>query len=306
MNFLSITEQAAIACHDWIGKGDRKAADKAATDAMRKAFNLLDIHGKVVIGEGERDKAPMLFIGEELGTKNGPEIDIAVDPLEGTNMCAMNLPNSISVFAYAPRGNLLGAPDTYMNKIAVGSKAKGAIDLSKTPKENILSVAEKLGKKPEEMVIIAMDRDRNAELIKQIHETGAKTKLIKDGDVFGAISTCFPNLKIDMLMGIGAAPEGVLAAACIKAMDGDFQGKLWFKKDKDQERAKKMGIEDLNKIFTINEIVKGDDVKFFATGVTDGDILQGIKKTDNKITTHSLVTDNKTKTIRFIKTTRVI
>lgn len=291
--FLKVTQNAAIASYSWIGKEDRHAADGAATEAMRKAFNHINFNGTVVIGEGERDEAPMLYIGEKLGTGKGPALDIAVDPLEGTNLCAMNKPNAVCVFAAAPKGHLLHAPDTYMEKIAVGPKVGNAVSLSRTVEENLEIIAQKTNKKMNQIRVVVLDRPRHKEIMEKIKAKGARLKLITDGDVFGAVTTAFPQCDVDMLLGIGAAPEGVLAATALKTVNGYLEGKLHFKDDAQKERAKKMGISNFDKIYATNELVKGNDAVFIATGVTDGDLLEGVK-TIGKLhfsgwSTHSLI-----------------
>ena len=287
--FLKVTQAAAIACYSWIGKQDRHAADKAATDAMRKAFNDIDFDGTVVIGEGERDEAPMLYIDEKLGTQKGPSLDIAVDPLDGTNLCAMNKPNAVCVFAAAPKNCLLHAPDMYMEKIAVGSAVGNAVSLSKSIEENLEIIAQKTNKKMNEIQVVVLDRPRHEDIIKRITAKRARVKLIAEGDVFGAIITAFPACDADMLVGIGAAPEGVLAATALKTVNGYFEGKLVFKNEEEKTRAKKMGVTDTHKIYSIHDLVKGDDALFIGTGVTNGDLLKGVSMANNLFTTHSVI-----------------
>jgi fructose-1,6-bisphosphatase class II len=303
LEFVRVTEAAAIAAARWVGKGDKKSADQAATSLMRKHFNSLDIDGTIVMGEGERDDAPMLYIGEKVGTKKGLKVDIAVDPLEGTNPTANGGNNSICVLAAAPAGNILRAPDTYMDKIAVGPKAKGSIDLDKRPRENINAVAKKLGKKVGDMTIIIMDRDRHRELIADVRKIGARIRLIGDGDVSGAIAPCMEDSGIDMLLGIGAAPEGVLAAAALKTLGGEMQGRLKFRNDEERKRAEKMGfLDDIDKKLMMDDMVKGKSAMFAATGVTDGEMLDGVRFTGNGAVTHSIVMRSSTGTKRFIET----
>ncbi len=272
---IKVTEQAAIACYPWIGKGEPKAADGAAVDGMRKAFNQIDIDATVVIGEGERDEAPMLFIGEKVGSGKGKKYDLAVDPLEGTTLCAKNLPNSITVLALAPDGKFLHAPDTYMDKIAVGPKVGNAVSLKNSVKENLEIVSQKLKKPIGKVVVVMLKRDRHKELEKEVRDSGAKIKFIPDGDVFGALSTVLGGS--DILLGVGAAPEGVLAAAGLKPLGGYFEGQLKFRNEDEKERAIKYGIKDLNAILTIDDLVKSNESIFVATGVTDGDFLKGVK-----------------------------
>ena len=302
LEFVRVTEAAAIAAAKWVGKGDKKGADQAAVSLMRKNFNSLDIDGTVVIGEGERDKAPMLYIGEKVGNKKGLKVDIAVDPLEGTNPTASGGLNAITVLAAAPAGNMLRAPDTYMDKIAVGPKAAGAIDLDKSPNENIKAVAKKLGKNVEDITVIMLDRDRHKKLIKDVRKAGARIRLIGDGDVSGAISTSIEESGIDMLMGIGAAPEGVLATAALKTLGGEIQGRLKFRNNEERKRAKKMGfLKDLDKKLIMDDMIKGKRAMFAATGVTNGEILKGVRFTSNGAITQSIVMRALTGTIRFIE-----
>ncbi len=300
LEFVRVTEAAAIAASEWIGKGDKKAADKAATEAMRSRFNYVDVAGTVVIGEGERDEAPMLYIGEKVGSGKGPEVDIAVDPLECTNSVAFGHPNAISVFAAGPRGTLLNAPDAYMDKIAVGPKAKGAVHLDNSVKENIDAVAKALGKSSSEVTVIVLDRPRHEQLIKELREAGARVKLISDGDVAGAIAPCLPDSGIDMLLGIGAAPEGVIGAVGVKCLGGFFQGRLKPKDEKERERIQKMGSEP-DKLFEMDELAIGNELQFAATGILDGPMLKGITTSAHGIKTHSLVMRAKTRTIRYIE-----
>ena len=303
LDFVRVTEDAAIEAAKWVGKGDKEKADDAAVQALRKRLNEMNIHGTVVIGEGERDDAPMLYIGEEVGVKGFIELDIAVDPLEGTTPTAKGGLNAMSVLAIAPKGCILNAPDTYMDKIAVGPRAKGKIDLDASTKDNIELVAKCLNKKVEDMTIIVMDRQRNYQLIKEIRETGARVRLIQDGDVSGAIAPSLPDSGIDMLMGIGAAPEGVLAAAALKTFGGEIQGRLKFRSEEEKQRTIKMKyLDDVHKKLSIDDMVKGDNVFFVATGVTNGEILDGVKVYDKYVKTHSIVTRSISGTIRFIET----
>src|SRR6266853_2936592 len=299
---VRLTEAAAMASARVMGRGDEKLADQAAVDAMRKAFNQLNIRGTVVIGEGERDEAPMLYIGEKVGKGNpeDPEEDIALDPLEGTTITATGGPNALSVIAMADKGNLLAAPDTYMDKIAVGPSAKGAIDLRRTPLQNLRAIADKKGVYIEDLTVIILNRPRHEKLIAEVRQTGARIKLIGDGDASAAISTCFPETGVDVLMGIGGAPEGVIAAAAIRCMGGDMQGKLAPRNDKEVERAQKMGIKDVKKIFDVEEMARGN-VVFAATGVTSGDFLRGVRFFKGGAETHSVVMRSKSRTIRYIQ-----
>lgn len=302
LELARVAERAAVAAARLRGRGDEMAADQAAVDAMRQELNRLPIAGTVVIGEGERDEAPMLYIGEEVGTKQGPEVDIALDPLEGTTICAKNLPNSLAVIAIAEKGNLLYAPDVYMEKIAVGpGYAAGVVDLDATPTENILSVAKAKGVRPEEITACIMDRPRHARLIEEVRATGAAIRLIGDGDVAGVMHTTDPDeTGIDIYIGIGGAPEGVLAAAALRCIGGQMQGRLQLNTEEKIARAAKMGISDPKKIYTMEEMAKGD-VVFAATGVTDGNMLSGVKFARDYIQTHTIVMRSSSQTIREIK-----
>ncbi|MBI2651314.1 class II fructose-bisphosphatase [Candidatus Woesearchaeota archaeon] len=305
LEFVRATEDAALSAARLVGKGDEKAADKAAVEAMRNRFSDISVNGTVVIGEGERDEAPMLYIGEKIGSSKGIEIDIAVDPLEGTTLTAKGDFNAMSVLAAAPKGHLLNAPDTYMDKIAVGREAKGVVDLDASVKENIQAVADKLDKKCEELTVIILERDRHKKLIEEVRACGARIRLIRDGDIAGALAPAIYDSGVDILMGIGGAPEGVIAAAALKALDGEIQGRLKPRNEQEIERAKKMGIKDIEKKLMIDDLVKGNKAVFAATGVTDGTILQGVRFTGNGAITHSLVMRAKTKTVRFIETHHV-
>lgn len=308
LEFVRITEAAAIASSRWMGRGDEKAADQAAVDAMRRAFDRVNIDGTVVIGEGERDEAPMLYIGEKVGdTSSGKyaEIDIALDPLEGTTICAKGGVGATSVIAIAEKGKFLHAPDTYMDKIACGPKAIGQIDIDASPKENIERVAAALNKNISDTTVVILDRPRHEELIRQVREVGARIHLIGDGDVSGAIATCTPEAGIDLLMGTGGAPEGVISAAALKCMGGDFQGRLHFRNEEEKERAQKMGIKDLEKAYKRDELAAGH-VMFCATGVTSGPFLDGVRHVGGgKILTHSKVMRSETGTIRNIEAEHV-
>ncbi len=300
LDFVRATEAAAIASARWMGRGDNHAADHAAVEAMRGVFSSVPIKGKVVIGEGERDEAPMLYIGEEVGS-GGPEIDIAVDPLEGTNITARGGYNSISVLAAAPRGMLLHAPDTYMDKIAVGPQAEGAIDLDASVSENIQAVADKLDKKCDDITVVVLDRERHAQLIKDIRACGARIQLISDGDIAGGLATALPDSELDMLMGIGAAPEGVITAAGLKTLGGEIQGRLHFRNEEEKARAKKMGISDPGRKFSTDDMAKGNDLLFAATGVTTGAFLRGVRFTAHGAVTHSIVMRSKSRTVRYVE-----
>ena len=297
-----VAEAAALAASRWMGRGDEKAADQAAVDAMRTALNALDIEGTVVIGEGERDEAPMLYIGEEVGTGNGPKIDIALDPLEGTTITAKGGTNAMAVLAMAESGNFLHAPDVYMDKIAVGGGLPSQIvDLDKSPVDNLKSVAEAKGKKIEDVLVCILDRPRHADLIKAVRESGARIQLIGDGDVSGVMATSDPESGIDVYMGSGGAPEGVLACAALRCIGGQFQGRLLFRNDDEKERAHRVGITDLDRKYDLMDLAKGD-VMFAATGVTDGPLLRGVRIFANGANTHSIVMRSKTGTVRKIET----
>lgn len=303
LELVRITEAAALACARHMGRGDEKAADKAAVDAMRKAFDTLRIDGTVVIGEGERDEAPMLFIGEKVGmrTPDAPAIDIALDPLEGTTICATGGVGATSVIAVAEKGNFLHAPDTYMFKMACGPAAKGQIDLNLSATENIRRVARALNKEVQDVTVVILDRPRHKELIDEVRKTGARIHLIGDGDVSAAIATAWTDTGIDLLVGAGGAPEGVISAAALQCLGGDFQGRLMFRNEEEKARAKKMGVTDFDKNYTIDELAKGS-VMFCATGVTDGPLLKGVKTLPgHQAKTHSIVMRSKSGTIRTVE-----
>lgn len=304
LEFVRITEAAALSSSKWMGRGDEKSADKAAVDAMRKAFDSVEIDGTVVIGEGERDEAPMLYIGEKVGfkTSHAPKIDIALDPLEGTTICAKGGVGSLAVIAAAEHGNFLHAPDTYMDKIACGPLAKGCIDLDKSPTQNINAVAEALRKPVEDVTVVILDRPRHSDLIAEVRKTGARIQLISDGDVSASLASAWHESGIDLLMGIGGAPEGVISAAAMRCLGGDFQGRLKYRNEDEKSRALKMGIKDLNKKFQLEELA-GGSVVFCATGVTDGPFLQGVKMLPGRMAkTQSVVMRSLTGTIRTIDT----
>ena len=305
LELVRVTESAALVSSKFMGRGDKNGADGAAVEAMRRAFEYIKINGEVVIGEGELDEAPMLYIGEKVGLQadDCKEVDIAVDPLEGTTLIAKGLPNAISVIAMGAKGSLLNAPDTYMKKIIVGPKAKGAIDLTKSIEENILSVAKVLGKKTSEMTIITQDRDRHNYIVEAARKLGARIKVFSDGDVAAGIATCFDDTGIDMLMGIGGGPEGVITAAAVKCMGGDMQAQIYPLSDQEINRCYEMGFsdEDIEKVLTIDDLAKGDDLFFAATGITQGDLLKGVTPIgNNKAKTQSVVMRGKTGTIRFV------
>ncbi|MEO5324169.1 class II fructose-bisphosphatase [Mesorhizobium sp. CC13] len=301
MELVRVTERAAVAAARLRGRGDEKAADQVAVDAMRQELNRLAINGTVVIGEGERDEAPMLYIGEEVGA-GGPEVDIALDPLEGTTICAKNLPNALAVIAIAEKGSLLFAPDVYMDKIAVGpGYPDGVIDIDASPAENIANLAKAKGVPVSEITACILDRPRHAKLIDAVRTTGAAIRLIGDGDVAGVIHTTDPEeTGIDIYLGTGGAPEGVLAAAALRCTGGQMQGRLILDTPEKVERAAKMGIADPKKVYRIEEMARGD-VLFAATGVTDGNLLAGVKFGRDAITTHTIVLRSSSKTVREIK-----
>jgi len=298
--FINVTSKAAIASAKFIGKKDKIAADKAAVDAMRNELNKLDIDGNIVIGEGELDEAPMLYIGEKLGTKKGIKLDIAVDPVEGTNFVANNLPDGLSVIAVAEKNKLFNAPETYMNKIAVGKEVpKDAIDLDFSIEKNIKNLADAKNKDISDLTACLLDRPRHKEIIENLKKLKVKLKLITDGDVSGALLVTDKKYKVDIFLGIGGGPEGVLSASALDAFSCKFQGRFLFKTDKDINRAKKMGIKDLNKKYNLNEIVRGDSI-FCATGITNGDLVNGVKLENGKFITETLVT-HKNSTINIVK-----
>jgi len=297
---VRVTEAAAMAAAGQIGRGDEHAADQAAVEAMRAAFNILPISGTVVIGEGERDEAPMLYIGEKVGS-GGIEVDIALDPLEGTTLTAKALPNALAVMAMAEPGTLLNAPDTYMDKIAIGGGyPEGTIDLDADPAENILSLARAKGVTPGAITACVLDRPRHAGIIEKIRDAGAAVRLITDGDVAGVIATSDPATGIDIYLGQGGAPEGVLAAAALRCVGGQIQARLIFKKEDERARAARLGITDFNRKYSLMDLAAGD-VVFAATGVTDGSMLRGVHRQGNFVTTESVVMRSATSTVRWIR-----
>jgi fructose-1,6-bisphosphatase class II len=303
LEFVRITEAAALACARYMGRGDEKRADQAAVDAMRRAFDSVDIDGTVVIGEGERDEAPMLYIGEQVGRRanTSPAIDIALDPLEGTTICANGGVGAIAVIAVANRGDFLHAPDTYMEKIACGPRAAGRISLEASVEENVHAVAKALDKKVEDVSVVILDRPRHSELIARVRALGARIRLIGDGDVSAGIAPCWEESGIDLLMGIGGAPEGVITAAALKCLGGDFQGRLKWRSDEERARAVRMGIRDPDQVFKRDDLARGS-VMFCATGVTDGPLLKGVRTLPgNRASTHSIVMRSATGTVRRIE-----
>ena len=300
-DIITVTSKAAISCYDFIGKNQKENADKAATDSMRNEINKLSINGEVVIGEGELDKAPMLYIGEKLGLGGNLNIDIAVDPVEGTNFVAKNLPGALSVISIAEKGNLFNAPETYMNKIAVGKDIPNdAIDLDFSIEKNIKNLADFKNSKPEQLSVCILERPRHKEIIEKLLKLKVKIKFISDGDVSGAISVADPKTNIDIYLGIGGGPEGVLAAAALDSFGCNFQGRFLFETPEDKIRAKKMGISDLSKKYELNEIVSGDSI-FCATGITSGDLVKGIKIENDEFISETLITHKSTGLKKIIK-----
>ncbi len=303
LEFVRVTEAAALSCARWVGKGDRHAADQAACDAMRRALSDIDISGTIVIGEGERDEAPMLYIGEEVGTGNGPKVEIAVDPLEGTNLCANGLPNAISVLAAAivGEGSLMHAPDCYMDKLVVGEPAKGAVDITLPPTANLRAIAKCLGKKVEELIVGVLDRPRHEKLIAEIRRAGARIQLVTDGDITLSIAAIDERSGLDALFGIGGAPEGVITAAAVRAIGGDMQARLVFRNDDERERAQKMVNGDIERVLHVDDLASGN-VMFAATGITSGNILRGVHFTSEGAISESIVMRSASGTIRRIET----
>jgi fructose-1,6-bisphosphatase II / sedoheptulose-1,7-bisphosphatase len=301
LEVVRVTEAAALSASRLMGRGDEKAADQAAVDAMRRALNSLSIDGVVVIGEGERDEAPMLYIGEKVGNGSGPRVDIALDPLEGTTITAKGGPNALAVIAMAEQGGFLNAPDVYMEKIAVGGGLPdGVVDIRADPKENLKNLAKAKKVDIADLVVCILDRPRHADLIAKVRAAGARIMLISDGDVSGVIATSRPDSGVDIYMGSGGAPEGVLAAAALRCIGGQMQGKLIFRNDDEKQRAAKWGIRDLDRIYSMLDLAKGD-VMFAATGVTDGSMLRGVRRSRDAATTHSIVMRSKTGTVRVIE-----
>jgi fructose-1,6-bisphosphatase II len=301
-----VTEAAAIACARVMGRGDRHEADRLATEAMRAAMDEVDMHGTIVIGEGERDEAPMLYIGEKVGAGIGndeaPEIDIAVDPLEGTNLLATGSPNAITVLAASEKGGLVHAPDTYMDKLCVGPLAAGHVDITKSPAENVHRIAEALGRKVTDITVIILDRPRHEALIAEVRSTGARIKLITDGDVPAAISCAVQGTGVHAVMGIGAAPEGVITAAGLRCLGGEIQARFRYRNAEERARGARMGHGDEDRIYLTEDLASGENLVFAATGVTSGDLLQGVRFFGGGARTQSLVMAYQTKTVRFVDT----
>ena len=303
--FIKVTTKAALSSSYLVGKNDKISADKAAVDSMRLELNKMNIKGEIVIGEGELDEAPMLYIGEKIGNKNGPELDIAVDPLEGTNFAANNLPGALSVIAIAEKNNLFKAPETYMEKISTKVNENDVIDLDFTVKQNICNLSDYLNKNPENLTACILDRPRHKEIIDELKKLKVNLKLITDGDVSGALLVTEEKYNIDIFLGIGGGPEGVLAAAALDAFNCNFQGRFLFKTEKDKARAKKMGIKDLTKKYELNEIIKGDSI-FCATGITSGDLVAGIEIQGNDFVSETLVTHKSSGLKKVIKLKQII
>lgn len=303
MDFVKVTQQAAVSTYPWIGRNDKLAADDAATTSMREQLNLINIDGVIKIGEGEMDQAPMLYIGEKVGTGNGPKVDIAVDPIDGTNLVADNEDNAIAVIAAAEQDSLLHAPDMYMKKIAVGPKAAGKINIDAPLKDNMLAVAKAHCKSVSELTVIVQDRPRHQMIIEEIRNAGATVKLFSDVDITAIVATCIEEMNIDMLVGIGGAPEGVMSAVALKCMGGDFQGQLIPKDDLEFKRCVEMGIANPNKILVMDDIVRSDNCFFVATGITNGILLNGVsKEMDDRIETHTFYTHSQSGAYHFLKT----
>jgi fructose-1,6-bisphosphatase II len=302
IDFLNVTESAAIASLPWVGSGNKYEADRAATSAMRLFLNEIAMDGIVVIGEGEIDQAPMLFIGERVGTGIGPAVDLAVDPIDGTTSTIHGQNDAITVIAAAPKGSLLHAPDMYMEKIATGPEAKGAININRSLEENLYAVAEAKGKKVNELTVIIQGRERHQSMIDQIRTLGGKVLLFEEGDVIPAMSTCIEHLKIDMFIGIGGAPEGVLAAVGIKSLGGDMQARLLPRTNEEYERCKQMGLSDPKQALTHDQLVNAEDCLFVATGITNNMLISGIRQNNNKFITKSIIIHGKDKKLRYVET----
>ena len=299
MEFVRVTEAAAVACGRLIGKGDKNGADGLAVDAMRQMFDTVNISGTVVIGEGEMDEAPMLYIGEKVGA-GGPEVDIAVDPVEGTNLTAKGQNGAIAVIAIAPKGCLLHAPDMYMDKIAVGPRAKVCIDINAPVKENLARVAKALDREIADLNVVVLDRERHADIIREVREAGARISLITDGDVNPVVEACVEGSGVHMYIGRGGAPEGVLAAVAVKCLGGDMQGRLFPEDEEQLRRCHEMGITDVNQVLTLEDMVKGDDCMFTATGITNCNMLNGLRFFNGGVRTHTISARYKTGTVRFV------
>ena len=303
LELVRITEAGAIAAAHWMGHGDNKRADQAAVEAIRKAMDQVSFNGTIVIGEGERDEAPMLYIGEKVGRGEGPEIHIAVDPLEGTNLVAQGRANATAVIAVSEPGGLLHAPDTYMEKLIVGRPARGKVDLDRPVAENLKIIADSLNREVEDLTIVILARDRHAKLIADVRAAGARIKLIDDGDLTAAISVGIAGTALHAVMGTGGAPEGVLAAAALRCLGGEIVARLRFRSDEERERAKKMGVTDERRIYRTEDLASGKDLRFIATGVTDGELLQGVRFFNKGVRTHSVLLDSSMGKLRLIDST---
>ncbi len=303
IELVRITEAGAIAAAHWMGYGDNMKADAAAVDAMRRAMDDVSFTGKIVIGEGERDEAPMLFIGERVGHGDGAPVDIAVDPLEGTNLVAKGRSDAICVMAVSEPGGLLHAPDTYMDKLIVGPPAKGKVDLDRPVAENLKIIADSLNRDVDDLTVVVLDRTRHQKLIADIRAAGARIKLIEDGDVIAGVSAAIGGTGVHAVMGVGAAPEGVLTAAALRCLNGEILGRLKFRNDDERERARRMGITDENRVYRTDDLASGDELRFIATGVTDGEVLEGVRFLARGVRTHSIVLDRKAGKLRYIDTT---
>jgi fructose-1,6-bisphosphatase II len=303
LELVRVTEAAAIAAAHWMGHGDNHRADHAAVEAMRKAMDQVAFNGTIVIGEGERDEAPMLFIGERVGLGEGPELDIAVDPLEGTNLVAKGRANSTVVLAAAEPGGLLHAPDTYMEKLIVGAPAKGKVDLDRPVVENLRIIADSLDREIEDLAIVILDRPRHERLIQEVRDAGARIKLIDDGDLTAAISVAVAGTGVHAVMGTGGAPEGVLAAAALRCLGAEIVARLKFRSEEERDRARAMGVQDESRIYRTEDLASGRDLRFIATGVTDGELLQGVRFFNKGVRTHSVILDGALGKMRFIDTT---
>lgn len=301
LEFVRVTEGAALAAAPWMGRGEKEAVDGAAVEAMRALFDTVDIDGTVVIGEGEMDEAPMLYIGERLGTGRGPAVDVAVDPVEGTNLVARGLPDAVAVVAVAPRGTLLHAPDMYMEKIAVGPEAAGRVELDAPPAENVRRVAKALGKDVSQVTVILLDRPRHEGIVRELRRIGARIRFIPDGDVAAALATALPESGVDLMLGTGGAPEGVLAAAALRCLGGEMQARLLPQSEEERERCVAMGLGDPRQVLTMRELVRGDDVIFSATGITPGSLLRGVRFTRQGAETETLVMRAWTGTVRRVR-----
>ena len=308
LEMVRVTEAAAIASARFMGRGDRTEADRAATESMRRTMDELEMHGTIVIGEGERDQAPMLYIGEQVGRRPeddrraAPQIDIAVDPLEGTNLVALGLANAITVLAASEKGGLVHAPDTYLEKLCVGPVAAGQVDIRLTPSENVERIAEALGRRPNDITVVVLDRPRHEKLIAELRTVGARIKLISDGDLSGAISCAVSGTGVHAVMGIGGAPEGVITAAALRCLGGEIQARFRYRNDDERARGERMGHGDEDRVYTTEDLASGEELVFAATGVTEGDLLQGVRFFGGGARTHSLVMAYQSKQVRFVDT----